>query len=230
MSSPTQKVTRGGQTLTAYGWWSLEQAYLSAGLTASELVVVQGSFKAGGGAAASGTTHDAGDTADMRTRTLPEWARANLCERVVVALRAHGWCAWYRDQQHGGMDPHIHAVYRWADPAPSSGARSQVSSYDRGRNGLSGSSEGPDYHPRPAQTRYPWPGDTPPATIPGGAPVAFIFKTAANGKTGAGAAYVVREDGTAFQLNGGFKASGLPVVESPDETTDERFYASTTRT
>jgi hypothetical protein len=229
MTSPTQKVTRGGQTLTAYGWWSLEQAFLTAGLTVSDLTVVQGSFKAGGGAAASGSTHDKGDTADIRTRTLPEWARRNLCEPVVVALRARGWCAWYRDAAHGGMDPHIHAVYRWADPTPSPGAMSQVSSYDRRRNGLSGSSEGPDYHPRPTQTLYPWPGDTP-APIIGGAPVAFIFKTANAGKTGAGAAYVVREDGTAFQVNGGFKASGLPVIESPDEATDDRFYASTTRT
>lgn len=162
---PTRRMTKNGQTLTAYAWWSLECAYRDAGMDPDAfMVVVQGSFKHGGGASASGSTHDAGDTADLRTRTLPTSVRANMCQQLVVALRARGWCSWYRDQAHGGMDPHIHAVYRWADPSLSSGAAKQVRDYDAGRNGLDNG--GPDYHPRPRQTRYPWPGDTPPPQQP----------------------------------------------------------------
>lgn len=234
MTEPTTRVTRAGQTLTAYAWWSLEAAYRRAGMDPDTyMVVVQGSFKAGHGASASGSTHDAGDTADLRTRNLPSSVRANLCERLVVALREAGWCAWYRDQAHGGMDPHVHAVYRWADPAPSSGARWQVGEYDAGRDGLS--SGGRDYHPRPKQTRYPWPGDTttPDPAIGEDEDMAFLFKThkdgTPDGQAGGGAVYVVLNDGHAFQVGGGYKANGLPVVESPDEKTDERFYATTIR-
>lgn len=156
-ASPTTRQTRGGQTLTAELWAVLETAYAAAGLDpALYLVVTQGSYKAGGGAAASGSTHDAGGAADLRVWNLPSSARVNLCEQLVVELRRRGCCAWYRDEapSRGGMDPHIHVIYRYATDL-SSGAVQQRNDYDAGRNGLS--NKGNDYHPRPAQARQPYP-------------------------------------------------------------------------
>lgn len=152
-----QRVTRNGQTLTARMWSMLEESYAAAGL-AGRLEVSQGSYKAGGGAAASGSTHDAAGAADLRVVNLPASARANLCERLVVELRKRGGCAWYRDEAHGGMSPHIHVILRDEGPL-SSGASQQVRDYDAGRNGLS--NKGSDYHPRPRQEtfRYPPTGD-----------------------------------------------------------------------
>lgn len=216
--------TRNGETLTAYGWQSLEAAYRAAALDpATHMVVVQGSHGSGG-ASASGSTHDAGDTADLRTRTLPAWARTDLCGQLVTELRRLGWCAWYRDQDHGGMDPHIHAVYRWADPALSSGAAWQVADYDRARNGLSGSSNGPDYHPRPAQA--PW---TPEARRE--EPDVVIFRTHQDSKPdgqgiGSGRHYLVLPNGKAVLMQQGYRAEGVPVVESATEQTDRAFLAA----
>jgi hypothetical protein len=136
-------------------WSMLEASYAAAGLDPDTyLVVTQGAYKAGGGAAASGSTHDAGGAADLRTWNLPGSAQADLCRAVVVELRRRGGCAWYRDQAHGGMDPHIHVILR-DEPGLSSGAASQVRDYDAGRNGLS--NKGPDYHPRPDQHPYTYP-------------------------------------------------------------------------
>lgn len=156
-----QRITRNGQTLTARMWQFLDDAYAAAGLDPDRyLTVTQGSYKAGGGAAASGSTHDAAGAADLRTRDLPASARANLCERLVVELRKRGGCAWYRDEAHGGMSAHIHVILRDESPL-SSGAATQVRDYDAGRNGLS--NKGPDYHPRPASTPYVYP---PVASLP----------------------------------------------------------------
>lgn len=223
MSGP-ELVTRNGETLTAYAWSSLEAAYAAAGLDPSRyLVVVQGSHGSGG-AAASGSTHDAGDTADLRTRDLPSWARADLCRVLVVELRRLGWCAWFRDAAHGGFTgEHIHAVYRWAVPPLSSGARWQVGEYDAGRDGLS--SGGRDYHPRPAQSPYvPNHGSEEP-------PVSFIFKTHADSKPdgsgiGAGRHYLVLPNGNACLLQSGYGVTGLPIVESATEQTDKAFTAA----
>lgn len=154
-----QKVTRNGQTLTARMWSMLEASYAAAGL-AGRLEVSQGSYKNGSGASASGSTHDGAGAADLRVVNLPSSARANLCERLVTELRRRGGCAWYRDEAHGGMSPHIHVILRDEGPL-SSGAAQQVRDYDAGRNGLS--NKGADYHPRPKQETYRYPptgGDT----------------------------------------------------------------------
>lgn len=159
-----EKVTRGGQTLTARMWAMLEDSYRAAGLEpATYLEVSQGSYKAGSGASASGSTHDAGGAADLRTSILPSSARADLCNDLVVELRRRGGCAWYRDEAHGGMDPHVHVILR-DEAGLSSGAAQQVRDYDAGLNGLS--NKGKDYHPRPAQTPYRYPPTT--TTTPDG--------------------------------------------------------------
>lgn len=143
-----QRVTRTGPNgtveLTAREWALLADAYASVGLKPTDLVVTQGSWHHG---VASGSTHDGGGAFDLRTWNLP----ADKLEPLVVALRRRGVCAWKRDKDHGGFDPHIHGIDRY-EPGLSSGARWQVAEYDAGRDGLD--ARGRDYHPRPEQAAY----------------------------------------------------------------------------
>jgi hypothetical protein len=160
MTDPTQKITRNGKTLTALMWSMLEASYAAAGADpGTYLHVSQGSFRAEDPNPSSGTTHNEGGAADLRTWNLPSSVQANLCERLVVELRKRGGCAWYRDQAHGGFDPHIHVILRNDVPRPSQSGRWQVGEYDASRNGLSNA--GPDYHPRPVQVPYTMPGEVP---------------------------------------------------------------------
>lgn len=108
--------------------------------------VVQGAWmvRNGGGADASAGYHDKGGCLDFRVWDLTDTQR----EALIRATRWGGAASWVRDQAHGGMDPHIHIVLGSdADLAP--GAAWQWLNYLGGGNGLSGSSAGPDYHPRP---------------------------------------------------------------------------------
>jgi len=133
--------TRGGETLTRRVWALLEDAYAAVGIPISALHVSQGSWSAG---SLSGSTHLGGGAYDLRTWTFP----ADQLEPLVVELRRRNCCAWYRDQSHGGFQPHVHGIVR-DEPGLSSGAQWQVSEYDRGYDGLS--RRGKDYHPRPEQ-------------------------------------------------------------------------------
>ena len=121
----------------------IDDAYLAAGIPLFKRWVSQGSWNAGN---LSGTTHLGGGAFDLRTWNLT----AGEVERLVHELRIRcGGPVWVRDDEHGGFDPHIHGICR-DEPDLSTGARWQVGEYDAGRNGLSGDSSGPDYHPRPA--------------------------------------------------------------------------------
>jgi hypothetical protein len=146
MPDPDEKVTRGGQTLTARVWALVADVERELGL---DLEVVQGGFKNGGGAAASGSTHDVGDVLDIRAKTIPRDRQVD----VVVAFRRRNVCMWLRDPAHGWTEtgPHFHGVVRDSAWGLSAAAQWQVDEYDYRRNGLSGSSSGPDPFPRPAQ-------------------------------------------------------------------------------
>lgn len=150
-----QRVTHPGPngpvTLTARVWALLADAEKAIGLKAGTLVVTQGSWHHG---TQSGSTHDGGGAFDLRVWNIP----AAEVEPLVVELRKRNVCAWKRDKQHGGFDPHIHGIVR--DEADlSRGARAQVIDYDGGRDGLSAG--GKDYHPRPVQ--HPFVYGEPPA-------------------------------------------------------------------
>ena len=112
-----------------------------------EPVIIQGAWMSrvpGGGAASSAGYHDRGGCLDIRTRDLTP----AQVDQLVRVLRRHGAAAWRRDQQHGGMDPHLHFVFGAdADLAP--GAAAQWLDYRAGGNGLTGSSAGRDYEWRP---------------------------------------------------------------------------------
>jgi len=153
-----QRVTRNGITLTARMWAYLEASYTAAGIDPDAfLVVTQGSFRGDDAAEASGSTHDKGGAADLRTWNLPPSTQADLCEVLVVELRRRGGAAWFRDEDHGGMEPHVHVILGpvGSEADLSSGAQSQVHDYEAGRNGLS--NKGSDYHPRPTQTPFAYP-------------------------------------------------------------------------
>ena len=106
------------------------------------LTVVQGSYRAGSGAAASAATHDGGGVVDIRTWDLP--ARGLNVGDVVRELREVGFAAWYRTKAQG-FDPHIHAV-AIGDKQLHPSAAAQVTAYRKGRNGLA--SNGPDDGPK----------------------------------------------------------------------------------
>lgn len=155
----TSRVTKAGPNgavvLTARVWALLADAEKAVGLKAGTLVVTQGSWHHG---AQSGSTHDGGGAFDLRVWNIP----AAKVEPLVVELRKRNVCAWKRDNQHGGFDPHIHGIVR--DEADlSRGAAFQVREYDAGRDGLAAG--GKDYHARPPQ--HPFIYGTPPAPYPG---------------------------------------------------------------
>ena len=113
-----------------------------------EPVIVQGAWMSripGGGASASAGYHDMGGCLDIRTHDL---TTAKI-DQLVRVLRRHGAAAWRRDQQHGGMDPHLHLVLG-TDADLASGAKAQWADYKAGGNGLTGDSAGPDYEWRPS--------------------------------------------------------------------------------
>ena len=144
MTDWASRETRNGETLTKRVWALLEDAYAAAGIPVSALHVSQGSWSAG---SLSGSTHLGGGAFDLRTWTFP----ADRIEPLVVELRRRNVCAWFRDQAHGGFQPHVHGIVR-DEPGLSSGARWQCSEYDAGRDGLN--RRGPDYHPRPTQRPF----------------------------------------------------------------------------
>ena len=110
----------------------------------------QGAYNPGG-VAASGSTHSAGGSLDIRTSVMSEQQR----KATLKALKRGGWAAWYRDERDG-FSPHLHCVLFCKDR--SSSARWQGDEFDAGRNGLT--SQRAD--------RNPW-------RNPGG-PVRFSFR------------------------------------------------------
>lgn len=105
--------------------------------------VVQGAFMSrvpGGGADASAGYHDLGGCFDLRVWDLTEDQQG----KVVRELRRSAAAAWLRDEQHGGMDPHIHFVFG-SDSPLASGASYQWLAYIAGGDGMGGD----DYHWRP---------------------------------------------------------------------------------
>lgn len=211
-----------------------EDSYRAVDLNPKKYMVInQGSWHHG---SLSGSTHNGGGAFDLRVWNLP----SHKVVPLVVELRKRNGCAWKRDKQHGGFDPHIHCIVR-DEPGLSTGAQWQVDEYDRTNNGLS--DRGPDYHPRPQQfpiEHFTNPGPvTPPGPVIPGKPGEsleedmFIFKAHENGKPdyqgiGTGAAWIVH-NGFAVQCDKDYQAQGCPVILSSSEAMDAAFFASVTR-
>lgn len=102
-----------------------------------ELSIVQGSYNRGVGASAG--THDGGGVVDLLA-----WDRV----RKVKVLRRNGFAAWYRPTLRGVWSAHIHAVLI-NNAKASSGAKSQVTAYRNGRNGLANNGRDTEWRPNP---------------------------------------------------------------------------------
>lgn len=96
----------------------------------------QGSYNHGVGASAG--THDGGGAVDL-------WG--SNADDIVREMRKVGFAAWIRSPSQGPWPYHIHAI-AIGDKELAPLAKSQVSSYYAGRNGLA--SNGYDYHWRPS--------------------------------------------------------------------------------
>lgn len=104
--------------------------------------ITQGSYSEG--VAASAGTHDGGGAADFSVRLLLPAKRT----KMLNALKDAGFAAWYRTKSDGFTSNHIHAIaIGCTDLAPL--AKSQVSDYDKHRDGLKGHNFDMSYRPVP---------------------------------------------------------------------------------
>lgn len=135
------RVSYGGKTVNVRTRTMLQAARGLMGLS-GPFNLTQGSYNRGVGASAG--THDGGGVVDVNTNGLNVNA-------TLRALRQAGFAAWYRTPAEG-FDYHIHAC-AIGDREMASGARSQVSAYFRGRNGLA--NNGSDSAPASVGRPYP---------------------------------------------------------------------------
>ena len=150
MTSPNDKITRNGQTLTRRVWDLIAAVGKENGVT---LQVSQGGFKKGSGASASAGTHDSGDVYDIRIAGM---TRSKMLA-VVNDFREWYGDAWARTPEFGWPSsaggPHIHVVQADSHYALSSSAQSQVAAYNKKKNGLRSNLRDP--HPQPTRRHYP---------------------------------------------------------------------------
>jgi len=93
-----------------------------------DFYVTQGSYNVG--VAASAGTHDQGGVIDISTNGKTR----KTIRRMVRKLRRAGFAAWFRNWPG---NEHIHACL-FNNRKMAGGAKAQLASYDRGRNGLYG--------------------------------------------------------------------------------------------
>jgi hypothetical protein len=137
-----KRTTRDGQRLNERTANMLDRLEFN---LLKDLIVVQGSYNAGG-VAASGGTHDGGGALDISVRNLTTAEQ----KEVVLEGRKVGFAIWKREEWQGPWADHIHGI-AIGDPELSSGARGQVASYYAGRNGLANGAkdDGPRINPIP---------------------------------------------------------------------------------
>ncbi|CAF0943620.1 unnamed protein product [Rotaria sordida] len=101
----------------------------------------QGSYSSS--VTASAGTHDGGGAIDIRTSVVNNDKKT--VDTMVVALRKAGFAAWSRGRVADSFqnNKHIHAI-AIGDVQASTGAKNQIASFKRGRNGLKGDGVDPD--------------------------------------------------------------------------------------
>ena len=102
-------------------------------------VVTQGSYNPGGVTASAGT-HDGGGVWDCSVAGM----NRKQIKAAVKWMRKAGFAAWFRDWPG---NQHIHAVLRGHRTA-SPGAKAQVASYERHRDGLAGDNYDSTWRPK----------------------------------------------------------------------------------
>lgn len=113
------------------------------------IIPTQGSWSTAVGASAG--THSGAGAVDLRTWHMSTRQRIYL----VRCLKDAGMAAWYRTPSQG-FDPHIHALDIGGQLGMDSGAKSQIKSYDRHRDGLRGDRYDSTYRPNP-KVKFSWP-------------------------------------------------------------------------
>lgn len=138
--SDYRHTTWTGKTISVRTKVMLDRAeqYLRKMGVGHEIQLAQGSYHKGVGA--SGHTHDAGGSVDVRVVTPSgKLLSRDMQLKLVKALRMAGFAAWSRGPRSiDGMDPHIHATAigdRQAHPT----AKQQVQEYFAHGDGLRGS-------------------------------------------------------------------------------------------
>lgn len=127
--------------------------------TGIKIEPAQGSYNKGGVSASAGT-HDGGGAIDIRVRQYTDKER----NKVLTAMRAAGFAAWYRPEVPDLWGPHIHGI-AIGDKDVASGAAQQLVAYKNGRDGLSGNRPDSFPHPDPQPV---WDWETGGPVIPGG--------------------------------------------------------------
>ena len=135
-SNPYEKIQFRGVTLdrrTASALRWAEQKYIEvAPKKRAPLVFYQGSYSTGASPNSKGT-HDGGGAVDVNVSGMTHKQKMAL----VKWLRKGGWAAWLRPRMSDTWPEHIHAILRGHRTA-SPGAKDQVVSYERHRDGLAG--------------------------------------------------------------------------------------------
>lgn len=145
MTSPSDKVTVDGKTLTRRVWGLLADARAAAGLPQASARVMQGSYSSDVGASVG--THNGGGAFDLSITGLTDAQQIEL----VTELRRRNGCSWIRTARYDWNGArHIHGIVR-DEHGLSASAKAQVVAYDNKRNGLA--NRGADPFPRPKQ--YP---------------------------------------------------------------------------
>lgn len=143
MTSPNDRITKNGKTLSRRVWAIIDQAKKDANIPKDKAYVLQGSWAKG---SLSAGTHTGGGAADLSVRGLTEAEAIRLC----VALRRYYGDAYLRSPKYGWParlgGSHIHVIFA-DEPGLSYGAKRQVINYNNGRNALASNKKDP--FPRP---------------------------------------------------------------------------------
>lgn len=148
MTSPNDRITKNGKTLSRRVWAIIAHAKKAAGIPSDKAYVLQGSWHKGG---LSAGTHTGGGAADLSVRGLTEAEAIRLC----VELRRWYGDAYLRSPKYGWParlgGSHIHVIFA-DEPGLSYGARRQVINYNNGKNALASNRNDP--FPRPARKHF----------------------------------------------------------------------------
>lgn len=149
MTSPNDRITKNGKTLSRRVWAIIDLAKKEADIPKDKAYVLQGSWHKG---SLSAGTHTGAGAADLSVRGLTE----DEAIRLVVALRRWYGIAYLRSPKYGWPaslgGSHIHVIFA-DEPGLSYGAKRQVINYNNGRNALASNRKDP--FPRPTvRKRY----------------------------------------------------------------------------
>lgn len=148
MTSPNDRITKNGKTLSRRVWAIIERAKKDANIPKDKAYVLQGSWAKG---SLSAGTHFGGGAADLSVRGLTE------AEALALVFELRRWygVAYLRSPKFGWParlgGSHIHVIFA-DEPGLSYGAKRQVINYNNGKNALASNLKDP--HKRPEKRQH----------------------------------------------------------------------------